>query len=207
MGALYNTLSYSKTDKAIMEIVAQNDSTKETYQTTRNITSNNLYAYNLFAYIPIKKWYVGQLDFSAWYQNFIGELNGVNYNKGMPSYQVNLTNQFILPKEFSVEVSCKYQNTVQFGLIVLKPQSNIDIAIKKKFLNKKLTVVLSALDIFYKQLNIVDINFDNQNIKFKQFSDSRRVRLVLTYNFGNTKLQFNEKRKINEDEANRLNKK
>ncbi len=205
-GAIYNTLSYSRTDNSISDLTVQDDSTKETKQVTRNITANNMYAYNFYSYIPYKKWYVAQLDFSAWYQNFEGQVNGVSFNKGLPAMQINLTNEFILPKDFSIELSGKYQSSLQYGLFTLKPQSNIDIGIRKNLFKNKVSIKINASDLFYKSITRVNINFDNQNVVFKEYQDSRRVRLTITYNFGNTKLKFNETKNINEAEKNRLKK-
>lgn len=206
MGALYNTLSYSRTDNAIMELISQNDNTKETTQISKNITSTNLYAYNLFAYIPVKKIYVAQLDFSAWYQSFEGDVNGVNFNYGKPSFQINLTNEFILPKEFSVELSGMYTGALQYGIMQLKPKSSLDIGIKKNVFKNKLTLKLNASDLFYGDVTRVASTFDNQNFTFKQLADTRRVRFTITYNFGNTKLKFEQHDKGNEAEKNRLKK-
>ena len=206
MGALYNTLSYSKTENAIMELTEQDDNTKETNQTTRNINANNLYAYNLFAYIPVKKFYVAQLDFSAWYNSFEGNINGTNFNIGKPAYQINLTNEFILPKDFSIELTGSYRSPLQYGVFEINSQSNLDIGIKKNLFHNKLSIKLNALDIFYTSNTRADVNFDNQNVKFVQYADTRRVRLVISYNFGNTKLKFNDRNSANEAEKNRLKK-
>jgi hypothetical protein len=206
MGALYNTLSYSRTENSIMELISQNDVTKETTQISKNINSVNQFAYNLFAYIPVKKIYVAQLDFSAWYQSFEGNVNGVNFNFGKPSFQLSLTNEFILPKEFNVEISGQYTGALQYGIMQIKPQGSVDIGIKKSFLKNKFIMKLNASDMFYTNLARVASTFDNQNFTFKQYADTRRVRLTITYNFGNTKLKFNEHNKGNEAEKNRLKK-
>lgn len=206
MGALYNTLSYSRTENSIMELISQNDVTKETTQISKNINSVNQFSYNLFAYIPIKKIYVAQLDFSAWYQSFEGNVNGVNFNFGKPSFQVSLTNEFILPKEFSVELSGQYTGALQYGIMQLKPQGNVDIGLKKNLFKNKLTLKLNASDMFYTSVTRVASTFDNQNFTFKQYADTRRVRFTITYNFGNTKLKFEQHNKGNEAEKNRLKK-
>ncbi len=206
MGALYNTLSYSRTENSIMELISQNDVTKETTQISKNINSVNQFAYNLFAYIPVKKIYVAQLDFSAWYQSFEGNVNGVNFNFGKPSFQVSLTNEFILPKEFSVELSGQYTGALQYGIMQLKPQGSVDIGLKKNLFKNKFTIKLNASDMFYTSVTRVSSTFDNQNFTFKQYADTRRVRFTITYNFGNTKLKFDEHNKGNEAEKNRLKK-
>lgn len=206
MGALYNTLSYSRTENSIMELISQNDVTKETTQISKNINSVNQFAYNLFAYIPVKKIYVAQLDFSAWYQSFEGNVNGVNFNFGKPSFQVSLTNEFILPKDFSVELSGQYTGALQYGIMQLKPQGNVDIGLKKNLFKNKLTLKLNASDMFYTSVTRVASTFDNQNFTFKQYADTRRVRFTITYNFGNTKLKFEQHDKGNEAEKNRLKK-
>ena len=205
-GAIYNTLSYSRTNNAMLELTEQDNATKESIQTTRNINGQYMFAYNLYAYIPIKKFYVAQLDFNMWYQAFEGSVKGVSFNTSSPGIQGSLTNEFILPKDFSIELSLQAQGPMQYGIFALKSQGNVDFGIKKNFFKNKLSIKINASDIFRTQITRANVNFDNQHIIFKQYNDMRRVRLTLTYNFGNTKLQFNQTKKINEAEAGRLKK-
>ena len=205
-GAIYNTLSYSRTNNTMIELTEQDDATKESTQTTKNINGQYMFAYNLYAYIPVKKFYVAQLDFNLWYQAFEGSIKGVAFNTSSPGIQGSLTNEFILPKDFSIELSVQAQGAMQYGIYMLKPQSNVDVGIKKNFFKNKLSIKINASDVFRAQITRANVNFDNQHIIFKQYNDLRRVRITLTYNFGNTKLQFNQTKKINEAEAGRLKK-
>ena len=91
-------------------------------------------------------------------------------------------------------------------LCKLNHRGNIDIGIKKSVFKNKLTFKLNASDMFYTSVNRVSSTFDNQNFTFRQYADTRRVRFTVTYNFGNTKLKFEQHNKGNEAEKNRLKK-
>ena len=203
-GNLNNSISYSRTENAISELTVQDDNTKETKQITRNIKASNMLSYNLFASIPIKKWYSVQVDLSGWYQNFEGEVNGVNFNKGKPAMQLNITNEIILPKEFSLEISGQYTSSMLWGIFEIKPRGNVDIGIKKMLLKNKVSIKLSTSDIFRTAITRVDVNFDNQNINLSQYQDTRRVNISFTYNFGNAKFRLNGNKSSNNAEKNRL---
>ena len=203
-GNLNNSISFSRTEDAISQLTVQDDDTKETKQITRNIKASNILSYNLSANVPVKKWFSVQLSLSAWYQNFEGAINGINFNIGKPSMQGNITNAIILPKEFSLEVSGQYTSSLLWGIFEVKPRGSVDIGIKKMLCKNKVSIKLSASDIFRTSLTRVDVHFDNQNINLSQYQDTRRVNLTFKYNFGNAKFRLNNNRSSNNDEKNRL---
>ena len=202
---LYNTISYQQTTDVMQQFTTQNDTTKETKQVTRNIAASNNYAYNVFAYLPIKKWWTAQVSLSAWYMDFEGSIDGKIYKKGKPSWQANVTNEIILPKNVTIELSGQYTSSLLFGIFQLQQQGSVDIGIKKSFWNKKATLLVGITDMFYTDRTRVAVQFENQNLKFMQLNDTRRGRITFTYNFGNTKLKLRET-KTDSDEKNRLKK-
>ncbi len=205
MQFLYHTISYQRTNNVIQQYTVQDDATRETKQVVRNITASNNYAYDVFAYFPIKKWWIAQLNVTGWYTDFEGNINGASFKKGRPAWQANFSNEIVLPKNYTFELSGNYQAPMLWGIYQLKSQSSVDIGIKKTFFGNKLSLKLAASDIFYMQKTRVNVQFDNQDFRFIEANDTRRVRFTLTYNFGNTKFKMRDS-KGNEAEKNRLKK-
>ncbi len=200
---LYNTLSVQRKLNVIQELTVQDDATKETKQITRNIKASNNYSYDVFAYLPIKKWWTARVNFTAWYMDFEGNINGNNYKKGQFGGVGNLFNEFNLPKDFVVELSAMYQTPLLWGIFQVGRQSSVDVGVKKTFLDRKLSLKIGLSDIFYMSNTNVKVNLDNQHFNIKQLQDTRRVRFTLTYNFGNTRFKMREI-KSNDAEKNRL---
>ncbi len=200
---LYNTFSYQRTLDVIQEITVQDDATKETKQVTRNMTASNNYAFDIFAYLPIQKWWTARLNLTGWYMDFEGDINGATYKKGSPGGSANLFNEINLPKGYALEVSGKYQSPLLWGIFQVMPQSSVDLGIKKAFFDKKLSVKLAVSDIFYTSNTNVRVDFENQHFAVRQLQDTRRVRFTLTYNFGKTKFKLRET-KSNDTEKDRL---
>jgi iron complex outermembrane recepter protein len=202
---LYNTISYQRTTDVMQQYTIQDDVTKETKQVTKNITASNNYAYNLYAYLPIKKWLVSELNLTGWYADYEGNIDGKNYKKGKPSWQVNLSNELILPKHFTVEISGQYTSALLWGVFELKDQGSVDLGIKKTFWDGKASLKVGVSDLFYTEKTRVGVYYENQNFSFNQVNDTRRLRVSFSYNFGKTKFKVRDT-KSNSDEKSRIKK-
>jgi iron complex outermembrane recepter protein len=202
---LYNTISYQRTEDVMQQYTVQDDATKETKQVTRNIAASNNYSYNVFAYIPVQKWLTTQINLTGWYMDFEGNVDGVNYKKGKPGWQLNVSNEIILPKNFTAEINGQYTSSLLWGVFQLKDQGSIDFGLKKSFWDNKASLKVGVSDLLYTDITRVKVQFENQDFSFKQLNDTRRVRLTFTYNFGKTKFKVRE---INRSDAekNRIKK-
>jgi iron complex outermembrane recepter protein len=202
---LYNTLSYQRTEDVMQQFTVQDDATKETKQVTRNIAASNNYAYNVFAYIPVQKWWTSQINLTGWYMDFEGNIGGVNYKKGKPGWQLNVSNEIILPKNFTAEINGQYTSSLLWGVFQLKDQGSIDLGLKKSFWDNKASLKVGVSDLLFTDITRVNVKFENQDFYFRKLNDTRRIRLSFTYNFGKTKFKV---RQINRDDAekNRLKK-
>jgi iron complex outermembrane recepter protein len=95
----------------------------------------------------------------------------------LPWNITNTTSYFILPKG-TWEI---------YG--IEKPIQQFDVSFNRDFLNKKLKVGLHCFDVFNANEVNAKVAGQNLNTDFYQKRDSRNLRISLTYNFGNLKLE------------------
>lgn len=200
-----NSVSVKYFTNLIMNYELQNDSTRETIMTVKNITGT-MYIYNAFVQQKITSWWNGRLSGHAYIAKFIGTVNNAPIDKWVNSYFVNINNDFTLKNDFKLSVAAFYAGPNEFGIQYFKSKWGLNLELKRAFLNNKLTISLAAMDIFYKDIFAYGSKFQTQDILFTIKNDSQRLQISASYNFGKVKV---EKRADigNDDEKNRLEKK
>ena len=201
---LTNTFTYTRIDNVILFYTSQDDSTKVTTQSMKNMKYNNYWAYSFFARKDIKKWWNVSANGLLAYIEYYGDVNGVIFNTKGFYYNASLTNTFIEPKNTKIEILAFYRSGKNNGLIQAKYRWMMSLAIKKAFFKNKLDCSIGVNDIFYTSVGRSYAKFDNQDWNFYQTTDTRRLVVSINYNFG--KLKITEREVIsNEEERGRLN--
>jgi hypothetical protein len=83
--------------------------------------------------------------------------------------------------------------------------SNLSIGIKAQFLKRSIQASLFANNILRSDIMTINSTSGNVYQQFKQYYDTQYVRLSLSYNFGNNKINLNKRNTSNEDEKKRSN--
>lgn len=102
--------------------------------------------------------------------------------------QANINGTIILPKEYKVELSGRYQSGMPYGYFVVEPRTDITIGIRKGILKNNGTISLVANDIL--STNSSKVTITDNIYKYYQLSSesrSRRITLSLNYRFGQAK--------------------
>ncbi len=202
---LTNSFSIKQFTNLLMNYELQNDSTRETIMTIKNI-AGTIYIYSPFVQQKMNSWWNCTFSGYVYVAQFIGTVNNAPINKWVNSYFANLNNDFTLKKDFKLSVAAFYAGPNEFGIQYFKSKWGMDVELKKSLLKNKLTLSLVAMDIFYKDIFTVGSKFQTQDIFFRIKNDTRRIQLSLSYNFGKVKVE--KKTSIgNDDEKNRLEKK
>jgi Outer membrane protein beta-barrel family/Carboxypeptidase regulatory-like domain len=123
-------------------------------------------------------------------------------------YSFNSTQRFILPKDFSFELTGFYSSASYLGTSKRKPLYRLDAGLQKKFSNKKDILRLTANDIFNSGTYIRFAEAlpgngaaVNHSFNFGLFA----CRLAYTHNFGNKALKSKTERTTGaEDELKRV---
>jgi len=102
------------------------------------------------------------------------------------------------------DITMLYISNLIFGSYTYKNQFNLSASVRKKIWNKKASITIGVDDIFNTNNIPVASRYANQDNSYFARAESRLFRVGFTYNFGNSKLQDNN-RQINTKESDRLN--
>jgi len=201
---LTNTFTYTRIDNVMLFYTKQNDSTKVTTETIKNMKFNNYYAYSFFLQKSLKPWWDISANSIFSYTEYVGDVSAVAFKTTTFSYAPSITNTFTAPKNTKIEIIAFYNSPINNGFVQIKSRWMLSFAIKKTFLNEKLDCSIGVNDLFNTGYFRTGVNFDNQNWNFKVNQDSRRLVLSINYNFGKIKISERET-SSNEQEKGRLN--
>lgn len=195
---VYNSLTYSKLKNGFASYPFQNDSTKETTEIITNLSDYNLIRYSFFVRKNIKKWWTVSFSFGTYYIDYSGKLNGQKYSlSAIPHYEW-LNNTFVFPKDIKLEVTAYYWGPWIGIATRYKARGAASMAIKKSFLKNNLNCSIGINDIFFTEVFNSTTNFQNQNSTGLTTSDTRRLNISVSYNFGKIKA---EKRVVEDEDV------
>ncbi len=174
-----------------------------TFSQNQNLAFGNTVGVELTNRIEINKNWDMLLNLNA----FRNEINGSNLtiganNKGFGAF-AKFTNNLNLGKEWSTQLTANYNAPTTVAQGTIRGRGNVDLAVKKSFLNKRLSMTASVNDIFNTQQTIFDYNFfpvQYQTTRRKNLT--RFANLQFTYKLFKPNTQvpnFESKRKKNKD--------
>ncbi len=204
MGFINTTIGYSHVDDFATEVLDTVHGA--TYVQKRNIAKQDIYSFNIGAPLPIKKWWNGYVNLWYNYQEFGGFINGKNLSISLPQYGGYMMHSFTLPKDYTAEISGWYNGPGIWGASSMtRPQGAIDLGVQKKFLDKKLTVKVSATDILHTASPWRMTSDFGAHISGNGSWESQTVRLNITYMFGSSLIKSARKHETGlESEKKRL---
>lgn len=138
--------------------------------------------------------YRPSLSLSMWKQWF-----GINYRDrymkfDSPFCSIQLRNTFILPHDWVIEASLWWRSHGDSrNWIYTHTLSSVDVRVYKMFLDKSLTVYLSANDIFNGMVNHADTYSGNIRMQTNVNNHQRHIRLSVRYNFNTTRSRYKGK--------------
>ena len=175
-----------------------------TYRSQNLDYLNTLALTNLYSF-KLTPWWEVQSNLTLQYQ--VAQTSSQQNNKTLNLYGVNVnaSNQFHLPNDFSMEVSGFYQSKLLFRISEYLPFGSLNAGIRKKF--KKGSLQLSIDDILDTNTWRIKTNLpeDNLDIYFKYNWHNRFLRLSYNYTFGNKKLRTVKMKTGAESERSRVN--
>ena len=182
---LVTTLSYSVTSDVITEVIKPSTTQEHvTIQTKDNLATMRYFGVSGSYTIPIFKWWTNITNANAYYAQYQGNLANTNLNAGKPTFDINTSNKFTMPKDWSAELGVFYQASQVYGFLNLTPISMFNVGIQKNLLDKRLTIRLNANDIFWHGNESGSSFYTNYTEYFTARHDTRQASISLTYRFG-----------------------
>jgi hypothetical protein len=95
-----------------------------------------------------------------------------------------VANSFLLPKDWSAELSFFYQTSQLHGYMVIDPIWSLNAGVQKHLFDKKLTVKLNCADIFWRSYPHATSVYKDYVERFTAQRETRQLSLSVVYRFG-----------------------
>ena len=185
------SISYTKEDGSIAGFQPKTSKDNKQIYAAENL--DNIKTVNISLSLPftVTKWWNMQNNIQANWQ----QLN-TTYQKGpfsveQKNFTFNSSQNFVLPHDYSMELSGFYQSKDLFGAAVISARGVINFGVQKKFSDNKSKLKFAVNNIlnggeFKGTTDIPAENiYSSVNLRFM----FRTYKLTYTYNFGNNKLK------------------
>ena len=199
--------SYAFTTDQYTQVFEQNDETKVTVVTWRNL--NRVNNTDITLTIPLQpfEWWKINANLTAFYIQYNSPLDNSVLKRSEFTARGNVTSTFSLPKDWSIELSGWYSSPSVYGVLDMRERGAMDAGIQKLMFNKKATLKLSVSDVLNTMRNRYTSVYQNMDVVGKETYDSRRIRLNLTWRFGSDEVKPARQRTSGlEEEAGRAGK-
>ncbi|MES2761130.1 MAG: TonB-dependent receptor [Bacteroidota bacterium] len=199
-----NSIGYAHFTQLFSDVTFQNDSSKVSTFMPVNLDQSDYYYYNLFLQKQLRSWWNAELSLNVYYTSFKSKVGNSILNTNTVSSNIYFNNDFILPKDFRIQLTMHYNAPNKYAANYNKANGSCDFGVRKTFLKGKFSVMFQFLDMFYTDVSRTIYDFDNQYYTFDSYNDTRRFRLTLNYKFGKTNIRVREK-SGNQQETGRIN--
>ena len=202
------SISYSIEKHAITGFQAETDSTTlTTILTPQNLENKKIVSAIISLPVKMNDWWTMQFNITGLWQQVDAIYKKDPVRLSYANINIYGSQQFKLPKKFSLELSGFYQSKSLSGISTIKAFGSLDIGLKKKF-GQKNSLQFSAANIlntmkFKYSTNLPDQNLVS-NINLNFFRPT--YKLTFTHNFGKEKLKGKRERSTGaEEEKGRVN--
>ncbi|QHL88917.1 TonB-dependent receptor [Nibribacter ruber] len=199
------SVSYLQQNDFVMEVVSQNDVTKESISTSQNLSRAHSLSFSSGGTLPVRQWWSANLQAQGSLNKVTTPVQGEQYNQEQFSWDLSTDHNFTLPKDYSLQYSLYYNSPSVSGLFKAQANTQMNIGAKKVFLDGRATLSLKLNDIFDKSRFRARLNYNNVNMYWKNEWESRRLNLSFSYKFGNNKIKTARNRRTStSEEENRV---
>lgn len=203
---LYTSLSYSHTAHVITTTILQDPATGKVINTSDNASSQDYVYLNIFATLPINKWWTTQNSISGNWNHGKSTIPNYSYSTSGISGQFNTDQTFSLPHTIKIQTSFWYSIPSVDGLAKLKSGYGWNLGIQKQVWNNKGTLKLAVNNLLAQAAYRAHYLGSGLDINWINRWEARRVTLSFVYKFGNQKVKAaSSRRTSSQDEQNRVN--
>jgi len=184
-----NSIAYTHINNSIFGYSQTLDSTNINVDTIINFANRDMLTYTLFIQMQFSKFYRMQFTGMGIYSGFNGYVGEALISTQATAVSLTMNNDFMLPNKYKVQLSMKLQTPFREGIQYSSSRGSINLAVRKKLLKDKMSVVVGIYDLLYTDFGSITIDLPNQTSLHRQKRDSRRVMFSIMYNFGNMKIE------------------
>ncbi|WP_207423517.1 TonB-dependent receptor [Desertivirga brevis] len=200
------SVSYNKKHDVIFDNAPKQNGNL-TYTTSENLASFNNIAFELNFPLNLGKKISGFGGNQFIYNHYKADYLGSEFNRGKWNWLAYWQTAYKPTKTISFEISGYYMTKFLNEFILIKNLGSLNASIQKTFWDNKGRVSLNVQDVLFSDKVRGSIVYQEINVNFRQFYESRNARLTFSYSFGNQKLKGERNRKTaSEDESNRVKK-
>ncbi|MEY2903951.1 MAG: hypothetical protein RLY89_3057 [Bacteroidota bacterium] len=198
------SVSYNKTTDVIIENAPKQDGNL-TFTTPENLAKFENLTFELNFPIEIGKKISGfggnQLILNHYNADYLG---GV-YNQKKWNWQAYWQIAYKPALSWNIEFSGFYTTQFLEEFVTIEPLGSMSLAIQKTIWDKKGKISLNFSDMLFTEKARGTADYQDIQLKFRSWSETRNIRLAFTYNFGNQKLKAARARaSASEAESNRV---
>ena len=179
------TLTYGVNKGVITEVIQPSDTEDSiTVQTNKNLDQMIFIGLSGAYPFQITKWWSNVTNFNMYYARYDGNIANTPLRNGKPTFDINTTNSFTLPSNFSAELSLFYQARQLYGYMEVEPLWMLNVGIQKHILQKKATIKLNVQDIFFTGYPRATSIYTGYREDFVAERETRVANLSFIYRFG-----------------------
>ncbi len=205
-GGITTSINYSHTADVMTFVTEQEDETLRTYATQRNLDEQNIYGLNIYAPVPVRKWWNINNNLQVFHMGFKSKSDqGEDLNAGQMAVTYNMDHSFTINKTFTAQFSTQYQSPLQYGIFKVGSQVVMNAGLRKSFMNNKMNLSFNMNDIFNTRQQKISTTYQNMDLNFIEKGESQVGRISLSYRFGKNEVKAARRRSTGlEDETNRM---
>lgn len=201
---LRTNVFFNRTTDGYGVIFSSNKETNTQIVSRENYYKDYSYGIGEIYSLKITNWWESQssLYFLGSKTNFTTAINATPTNS--PQFYCTTNNTFSLSETTKLQVDYMYSSSYKRGLYSVGYMSGLNIALRQDLLQKNMQITLLINDIF-NTANLKDFTSVVNGIKqvYSQNNSSHYLRVSLTYNFGNDKINVKQREFGNEEEKKR----
>ncbi len=179
------------------------DSTRTVYSRVENFNTYVCFNISGALTMPLTNWLTTITTVNVFHDNYSSPVGGSAYRLAGWTWQIRTLNIFTLGKTTGAEVSFYHRSLNRNGVWMERPVAVLDVGFRQKFAQGKGTLSVTVSDLLWRSYIQGSASYPGMNLELTGRNDSRRVRIALSWKFGKSKYQRDERRKSGEDEINR----
>lgn len=150
-------------------------------------------------------WWNTQFNASLTYKQFHWLEAEKIYSNNLLSPTAQVTNQFTLPRQWTIEATGYFNGTMAEGQAKIGSFGSVSLGTRKKFFENKLNMYIYINDIFLSSNQQISLRNSIISGQYKERRDTRMAGITLIWQFNSGKLSKTIRKEENTEESKRIN--